>query len=156
RPGGTEAYALDLYETLRESSDFEPILIARAGSETTGNPTPQDVFFETVDGDPNQYFLFTDRDSFDPFLMTFPDKRIYDSFGTFLRAHEPDLVHFQHSLWVGYDAITQTRSVLGEVPIVYTLHEFLPICHRDGQMVRTVHEELCDHASPRRCNECFP
>jgi glycosyltransferase involved in cell wall biosynthesis len=37
-----------------------------------------------------------------------------------------------------------------------TLHEYLPICHRDGQMVRTVDEELCDHDSPRRCHECFP
>jgi glycosyltransferase involved in cell wall biosynthesis len=39
---------------------------------------------------------------------------------------------------------------------VYTLHEFLAICHRDGQMIRTNRETLCTHSSPRRCNECFP
>ena len=27
---------------------------------------------------------------------------------------------------------------------------------RDGQMVRTSDFELCTHASPRRCHECFP
>ena len=45
-----------------------------------------------------------------------------------------------------------------EAPILYTLHEYLPICHRQGQMLRTEHknEELCLKASPRRCNECFP
>ena len=42
------------------------------------------------------------------------------------------------------------------MPIVYTLHEYLPICHRDGQLVRTNGGELCMDASPRRCNECFP
>ena len=48
------------------------------------------------------------------------------------------------------------RRVLPDAPIVYTLHEFLPICHRDGQMVRTSATELCTEASPRRCHECFP
>jgi glycosyltransferase involved in cell wall biosynthesis len=39
---------------------------------------------------------------------------------------------------------------------VYTLHEYLPMCHRDGQLVRTGTEALCLGPSPRRCNECFP
>jgi glycosyltransferase involved in cell wall biosynthesis len=39
---------------------------------------------------------------------------------------------------------------------VYTLHDYYPICHRYGLMVRTVNdEELCDHDSPRRCHECY-
>ncbi len=42
------------------------------------------------------------------------------------------------------------------MPIVYTLHEYIPICHRDGQLVRTKGGELCMGASPRRCHECFP
>jgi glycosyltransferase involved in cell wall biosynthesis len=44
---------------------------------------------------------------------------------------------------------------LPKAPILYTLHEFLPICNRDGQLVRTS-GELCLKESPRRCNECFP
>ena len=32
----------------------------------------------------------------------------------------------------------------------------MPICHRDGQMVRTMNDELCEKESPRRCHECFP
>jgi glycosyltransferase involved in cell wall biosynthesis len=52
--------------------------------------------------------------------------------------------------------LSQIRRVLPEAAIVYTLHEFLPICHRDGQMVRSFSDELCSEASPRRCHECFP
>src|SRR5205823_7623692 len=56
----------------------------------------------------------------------------------------------------GYDAIRIVREALPEAPIVYTLHEFLPICHRGGQLLRTGTDEPCPEESPRRCNECFP
>ena len=65
-------------------------------------------------------------------------------------------MHFQHTLFMGYDILRVTRNTLPDVPIVYTLHEYLPICHHDGQMVRTMDRALCDHDSPRRCHECFP
>ena len=55
----------------------------------------------------------------------------------------------------GSTSCPPSRRLLPDVPIFYTLHEYLPICHRDGQMLRT-NGELCTHASPRRCNECFP
>ena len=71
-------------------------------------------------------------------------------------AQRPDVVHLQHTHFVGVDLLSQIRRVLPEAKIVYTLHEFLPSCHRDGQMVRTFNSELCGEASPRRCNECFP
>ena len=43
-----------------------------------------------------------------------------------------------------------------DAPIVYTLHEFMPICHRQGQMLRVPDDEPCTEESPRRCHECFP
>jgi glycosyltransferase involved in cell wall biosynthesis len=48
------------------------------------------------------------------------------------------------------------RNTLPDVPIVYTFQEYWPICNRAGQMVRTLHDELCTEESPRRCNQCFP
>jgi glycosyltransferase involved in cell wall biosynthesis len=74
----------------------------------------------------------------------------------FLLTHRPDIVHFQHTHFLGYDAIRVVRNTLPGVPIVYTLHDYLPICHREGQMVRSANDDLCTHASPRRCSECFP
>src|SRR5919109_3635754 len=35
RPGGLESYVRDLYEALRASDEFEPILLARAGEPFT-------------------------------------------------------------------------------------------------------------------------
>jgi glycosyltransferase involved in cell wall biosynthesis len=113
--------------------------------------------FSSVNGDPNQYFVFTETDHFDFFTLTSRDKSLYSQHLTnFLLAHRPDVVHLQHTHFIGLDLLSQIRRVLPDAAIVYTLHEFLPICHRDGQMVRTFSGELCGEASPRRCHECFP
>lgn len=157
-PGGAEAYALELYSALRTSDEFEPILVARIGPNIAmARPSHLGTPFSAVTDDPNQYFVFTETEDFDFFLLTSRDKSLFTKhFTDFLLSHRPDLVHFQHTLFIGCDLITLTRLVLPRAPIVYTLHEYLPICHRDGQMIRTRNDELCLESSPRRCNECFP
>jgi glycosyltransferase involved in cell wall biosynthesis len=131
--------------------------IGRTSVPTGSRPgTP----FSTVDGEPDQYFVFTESEpTFDYFFGTSRDKSLYATyFPDFLAAYKPDVVHFQHTLHMGYDLVSTVRRVLPQAAIVYTLHEYLPICHRQGQMLRTPakNEELCLMASPRRCNECFP
>ncbi|HEX2179697.1 MAG TPA: glycosyltransferase family 4 protein, partial [Actinomycetota bacterium] len=87
---------------------------------------------------------------------TLTSKQMYtEHFRAFLLAYRPDVVHFQHTIFLGLDMITEVRRTLPEAAIVYTLHEYLPICFNDGQMIRR-DGSLCDHASPRRCHECFP
>jgi glycosyltransferase involved in cell wall biosynthesis len=158
RPGGAEAYALELYHAMRASNDFDPALVARTGPGGSLEPSLHaGAPFSAIGDDPNQYFVYTETDGYDFFLQTYRDKALYTTyFADFLRSFDPDVVHFQHTQFIGYDLVTFIRRKLPEVPLVYTLHEFLPICHRDGQLVRTVREELCAEASPRRCNECFP
>jgi glycosyltransferase involved in cell wall biosynthesis len=157
-PGGAEAYALELYEAMRESPSIEPVLLARIGSNVArrrvAHPgTP----FSAVNGDADQYFVFTETEHFDFFTLTSRDKELYSKHLTnFLLAQRPDVVHLQHTHFIGLDLLGQIRRVLPEAAIVYTLHEFLPICHRDGQMLRSFDSSLCEEASPRRCHECFP
>jgi glycosyltransferase involved in cell wall biosynthesis len=158
RPGGAEAYALELYHGMRASDEFEPVFVARVGRNRKA-PTPihAGAPFSTVGTDPNQYFVFVEDEAFDFFWRTARDKSLYTTyFDDFLRSFRPDIVHFQHSHFIGCELITKTRQLLPEVPILYTLHEYLAICNRDGQMVRTKNEELCLEESPRRCNECYP
>jgi glycosyltransferase involved in cell wall biosynthesis len=157
-PGGAETYALELYRGMQASSAFEPYLLSRIGNPHVG---PESLHAGTlvsaVNGDPRQYFFHTDTGDFD-WLMLSPYHKEGCSrfFGEFLDAHRPDVVHFQHTLFLGFDIITTTRRVLPHAPIVYTLHEYVPICHRDGQMIRARDDEPCLEASPRRCHTCFP
>jgi glycosyltransferase involved in cell wall biosynthesis len=158
RPGGAEAYALELYEAMRASDEFEPIFVARSGPPVSTISRPHEgTLFTMVNEDSNQYFFYTDASEFDWFYGTLPNKEVHTKFfNELLVAYQPDVVHFQHTLFFGYDLLRHTRNVLPDAPIVYTLHEYLPICHRNGQMVRTGNQELCLESSPRRCHECFP
>ncbi len=160
RPGGAEAYALELYEAMREADAFTPVLLAKGGPPVgkVGRLHPG-TCFEPVGIDPNQYFFHTDTYEFDWLRGTITGKDFYTKhFRDFLKAVRPDIVHFQHTLFLGYEMIREVHNTLPEVPILYTLHEYLPICHNNGQMVRTESAGggLCERASPRRCHECFP
>jgi glycosyltransferase involved in cell wall biosynthesis len=158
RPGGAEAYALELYEAMRESPHFEPLLLARSGKPISNiGRYHEGTLLTGVDGDPNQYFLYTEYSEFDWFLGTTRNREaITRHFTDFLAAYRPDVVHFQHTLFIGYEAIRAARNLLPDSAIVYTLHEFLPICHRQGQLLRVGTETPCSEESPRRCHECFP
>ena len=162
RPGGLEVYALDLYEAIRDGDDFEAVFLARTGPPfTTEPPQHPDSGLAMVGDDPNQY-LFTngiapDLSNYDALFGITPDPEASSrQFADFLRSVQPDIVHFQHTLFMGYDLIRVARNTLPDAPILLMLPEYVPICHRDGQMVRTLNEELCEEESPRRCHECFP
>jgi glycosyltransferase involved in cell wall biosynthesis len=158
RAGGCEVYALALYEAMRDRGDCEPVLLARTGPPMSRfDRHHEGTLVSAVNGDPGQYFFFTDLNEYDWLHSTIRNKAIYTRFlRQFLLAQAPDVVHFQHTLLLGYDAIREVRNSLPDAPIVYTLHEYVPICNNNGQMIRTFGDELCEEASPRRCHECYP
>lgn len=156
-PGGAETYALELYREMRDFGSYDTILLARTGPPVSrGGRVHEGTLLEPVGEDAGQYFFHTDIEEYDWFLSSSGNKAVYTRFyRDFLRAYRPDVVHFQHTLFLGYDMLRETRRTLPDAAIVYTLHEYLPICHNNGQMFRTT-SERCTGASPRRCHECFP
>ncbi len=74
----------------------------------------------------------------------------------FLADLRPDIVNLHHVMGFGVQAIRSVRRALGEVPIVYTLHEYLPICAHHGQMIKARTHALCSRATPSDCGMCFP
>jgi glycosyltransferase involved in cell wall biosynthesis len=158
RAGGCEVYALALYEAMRDRGEWEPTLLARSGPPMSKFARHHEgTLLAAANDDPRQYFFFTDLNEYDWLYSTIRNKAVYTRFlRQFLEAHKPDVVHFQHTLLLGYDAIREVRNTLPNAAIVYTLHEYVPICHNNGQMIRTFADELCERASPRRCHECYP
>ena len=62
RPGGSESYALELYEAMRGSEEFEPVLMARLGNDVAADRTPHaGAPFSRVNEDENHepFELFT-------------------------------------------------------------------------------------------------
>ncbi len=153
--GGAEQVALELFEAFRERDDTDPVLVARTGDPAFIHPG---TLLGVVDGSDDQILLFSEHVGPDDYFFgTAAGKELYTRhIAALLEDLRPDVVHFQHSELIGFEAIRAVRKVLPKVPILYTLHEYRPICNAGGQMVRTKDYELCTHASPQRCHQCFP
>ena len=159
RPGGGEQYALELHRAMAAREDVTSVFLAKGGPPLS--PVGQlhlGTYVSPVGRRDDEYFLFTDGYEYDWFYGTMRvSKELYTKhYRDFLLSVRPDVVHFHHTMFLGYDMLRATRAALPDAAIVYTLHEFMPICHRQGQMVRTVDERPCLEESPRRCHECFP
>jgi glycosyltransferase involved in cell wall biosynthesis len=156
-PGGAEGYALHVFHEMRKRDDLEPIFLARVGITPATPERPTTTFGAFEEGD-DQYWVFADISDFDALNQRQKQKSLFTThLRNFLLEHRPDVVHVHHTLYMGVDLLREIKNTLPDAAIVYTLHEYYPICNRGGLMVRTVNdEELCDHESPRRCHECFP
>ncbi len=151
--GGAEIFSYELFDGVRKNGRLEPFFLGRTGPPRSRphSGTP----FLTVAGNTQEILYYTDH--FDYFLQSQRNKHhLTVCFDELLRVLQPDVVHFQHTVHLGMEFIRQVRSTLPDVPIVYTLHEYIPICNADGQMVRTADLSLCDRAEPYRCHQCFP
>jgi glycosyltransferase involved in cell wall biosynthesis len=153
-PGGAEIYALDLHRAMRASGRFDPLLLAAA----PGRDFPRDsgrAFYRVQSDDPTE-LVWVVQD-FDHFFLTARDKKSYTRhLRSMLEEFDPQVVHVQHTLGLGLEALSEIRRTCPGVPILYTLHEFIPICFSRGIMLRRGTDERCSEASPWRCHQCFP
>ena len=103
RPGGAEGYALELYEAMRDSSqEFEPVLLARIGPPHSPSLSHQGALTALVGDDPNQLLFETDATDYDWFFGASPNMAsLTKYYRDLLLALKPDIVHFQHSLFMG-------------------------------------------------------
>jgi glycosyltransferase involved in cell wall biosynthesis len=67
-----------------------------------------------------------------------------------------DIVHFHHFWNIGLNVVLALRNRMPKLRFGITLHEYLSICHRDGQMVKNGSNALCMKASDIDCHMCFP
>src|SRR5436190_15052702 len=75
-PGGAQQHALELYEAMRASDEFEPMLLAYYQSGTRNTLTARGAapFGRVTVDDPNQYFLFARRSIADALHFTSSNK----------------------------------------------------------------------------------
>ncbi|MBO4301004.1 MAG: glycosyltransferase family 4 protein, partial [Desulfovibrio sp.] len=80
---------------------------------------------------------------------------LFHRFASFLEALRPDVVHIHHVAHLGVEILQVLKNVLPGVKILYTLHEYMPICHHYGQM-RRPDGTLCERSDIDLCPRCFP
>jgi len=80
---------------------------------------------------------------------------VYEQFRQLLERFRPTVVHFHHYVHLGLELIREVRKYNSDIQIILTLHEFLAICHAQGQMLKE-NGMLCEKAAPLDCHLCFP
>lgn len=73
-------------------------------------------------------------------------------FRRLLREEQPDVVHIQHLHYFSANFVTIARS--RGIPVVYTLHDYMLMCPRDGTL-RREDGELCLVPVPSKCKDCI-
>lgn len=158
-PGGGELAAYYLYQAMRASAEYEPYLLFRVEDRHAfefGYPINRY-------GDDDHVYQFScalgEYDFFQASGVNGDLRSVghhLTALKDFLIALQPDIVHFQHFLFIGIEAVSLVRRFVPHAKIVMTLHEFLPICPNSGAMLKNGRNELCFEAKPAACGACFP
>ena len=89
---------------------------------------------------------------FDSFLDTYDCPRADAIFRRILKTEQPDVVHIQHLHYWSANFVTIAKK-LG-IPVVYTLHDYMLLCPKDGTLRRD-DGELCLGPVPSKCADCI-
>ncbi|MBD9640499.1 glycosyltransferase family 4 protein [Ensifer sp. ENS07] len=150
-PGGTEIFAHDLFRAYQRAG--HEALFLGATNETHRQVRPG-TSFQAIGPEGDEVLLWSGH--FDRFFMSQIDLYgVVPDLTELLRDFRPDVVHIHHLLLLGAEFPHIVRRTLPDCRIVMTLHDYYPLCHHDGLMVRTSGKELCHKSSPDRCHSCF-
>ena len=150
--GGAEVASYNLFNGLSRLPGCESYYLARVGPPVAPH---RDTPFMSLRQNARETLFWAN--DYDWFMLGNRDlDGLIRHFERFLRDLGPEIVHFHHVLGLGVQALRSVRRALGDVPIILTLHEYLPICHHHGQMIKARTGALCHRASPAECAVCFP
>ena len=124
RPGGLESYTQDLYEAFRDSEEFEPICLReRASRSPHATAAPRLVAVRDGRRGPEPVPLLHGQVRRRPVEIrrtvrqVAAEKQVLTTvLPRFPARPEPDVVHFQHTTFLGYDMIRGSRNTLPDVP----------------------------------------
>ncbi len=148
-PGGTEIFAHDLSQAYREQGC--EVLFLGATNAMHREPHPGTAL-QAIGEDVVLWSQHYDR-----FHMSQIDHYgTLQDLATLLEEFRPDVIHVHHLVLIGAEFLTLARRLLPQAAIVMTLHDYYPICHHDGLMVRPGDRQRCKGSSPSACHGCFP
>jgi len=147
--GGGELAAYNLFKALREDATVEQAwFIARhdSGNGPTGAFTlrrENEYLWQQSLGDS---FLIKAANSY----------AVWNDFRQLIRTLKPTVVNLHHYFHLGIELLRIIKEEDPSIRVVLTLHEYMAICHQQGQMVKRGSNKLCFRSSLEDCHRCFP
>lgn len=86
------------------------------------------------------------------FRETWDEPRVEAAFARELERFRPDVVHFQHLMYLSAGCVGLARA--SGAAVLYTLHDYWLTCARFGQRVHA-DETLCEVVDTARCGTCL-
>lgn len=151
QPGGTEVLARSLFRELRDRHGVEGLFLAAVtGAHRERRPG---TMLQAIGGRPDEMLVWLGH--FDRFFLAQPDTYGLATLAPLIERVKPDLVHVHHPLLFGAETIDLIRRVAPRARLVFTAHDFFPICPQEGQLL-TTEGRLCLGPSLDACQRCFP
>jgi glycosyltransferase involved in cell wall biosynthesis len=151
-PGGQQRVAYDLFHHAARKYGREASLLIASDFQLEPMRTADSS--RLVEVAPNEFVYVCRRYEYDYFTN-------FDFAGQLemirlLESFKPDVVHMHHFLGFGLDFVAFMRARLPQARLVFTFHEFIPICHNNGHLRRKYDGGICDEVHAVRCQQCFP
>jgi glycosyltransferase involved in cell wall biosynthesis len=152
QPGGTEVLARGLFRELRDRRGVEGLFLA-AVTGAHRQRRPGTLLQSANNGMADEMLVWLGH--FDRFALSQPDTYGLASLAPLIAELDPDIVHLHHLLLFGAETVDLIRQAAPRARLVFTAHDFFPICPQEGQLL-TTDGRLCRGPSPDACGRCFP
>lgn len=152
--GGAQYVAKDLHDMAAQGDEFDAVILAGVDGRAFPQYVKVGSVITALPESRNEYILGGFK--FDDFYHVVYDPRRNKMLARFLEDHRPDIIHIHHSLWIGLEFIDLCKKILPNSKIIYTIHEYLPICYAQGQLFRYHERAICSQDAPDQCVKCFP
>lgn len=150
-PGGSQQVAYNLHQGLIAKKKDSYFIGFHQGisSSYISSSTPLTKMPERK----NEYIV--NLNSFNYNTYTHSDPWAFRALVEFICRLQPRLIYVHHFLLIGVDLICLLKNVLPNTKIIFTAHEFLSVCKRDGHLTKP-DKVLCTSQTPFDCMKCFP
>jgi glycosyltransferase involved in cell wall biosynthesis len=148
--GGAEMAAFAIHSLIKQGKmpGWDSVFVARAERQQIGHDGEFGAFRRNADE------ILVAPPAVEPFFFhSFDPNRLFALLDDLVDRFRPDVVHAHHFSFWGTDILEYFHA--RSIPLVMTLHEYISICHRFGQMLK-VNGRLCYRSSPVECSQCFP
>lgn len=148
--GGAEIASQQMTEELRSRDGVSAWFLAASARKIAGR---EGVVFGQPFGRDNYLYYSMGMEGF---TFSNPHTELRGELVALIAELKPNVVHLHHYINFGVEALLAIRAAAPRAKIVLTLHEYLAICHHQGQMVKRQSFGLCERSGPRECHGCFP
>ena len=150
--GGGEHVAYHLFQAYQRLG-HQARLVAGTGSQF--QPAPDAPQLIPRPDSTDEYYYHNDR--FDYLLQSHREPAaLLAAFAPLLQDFRPDVIHLHHTLRFGVEVLAALARLAPQAVIVYTLHDYIPLCQRDGTLLRAYDDTPCGGPAPAACAQCFP